>query len=183
MKQIALFVGRSGSGKTTVANYLSQHYGLTQVESYTTRQPRYRGEHGHVFVSDEEFNRLSNFVAYTEFDGNRYAATTEQIQQNDIYVIDVDGVEYFKEVYRGDKTPVIFLFCVAEDERRRRMLTRGDSPESVDQRIRNDNVMFRDSVDRLSHVGTVRLIQNSDVAQAAKEVLEALKEGSDYDEN
>ena len=100
-KTIALFIGPSGSGKTTVAEYLVKHYGFTQIESYTTRPPRFDGEVGHIFVSNEEFDQLKDFVAYTEFDGNRYAATAEQVESNDIYVVDVAGAEYFKEKYKG----------------------------------------------------------------------------------
>ena len=38
-----LFVGRSASGKTTIANILEEKYGHKQVQSYCTRPPRYEG--------------------------------------------------------------------------------------------------------------------------------------------
>ena len=50
---IFLIVGCSGSGKTTITEQLEQKYGLKAIQSYTTRQPRYDGETGHIFVSDE----------------------------------------------------------------------------------------------------------------------------------
>ena len=67
-----LFVGRSASGKTTIANILEQKYGFKQVSSYTTRLPRYDGEVGHVFVTEEEYKALENMVAYTFYDNNHY---------------------------------------------------------------------------------------------------------------
>ena len=47
---LLLFVGKSGSGKSTVANYLSSNNHYIQLQSYTTRQPRYENEPGHIFI-------------------------------------------------------------------------------------------------------------------------------------
>ena len=58
---ILLIVGASGTGKTTVANTLSKMFGMKQIQSYTTRPPRYEGEKGHIFVTDEEFNRYLRY--------------------------------------------------------------------------------------------------------------------------
>ena len=79
--RIVLLVGPSGSGKTAIANYLHDTYGWNTVQSYTTRPPRYDGEEGHTFVTDEEFDKLTDMIAYTEFDGHRYCATADQIDQ------------------------------------------------------------------------------------------------------
>ena len=47
---ILLIEGESGSGKTTIADILSKKYGLSSIQSYTTRKPRYLGETGHTFI-------------------------------------------------------------------------------------------------------------------------------------
>ena len=93
MNRILLLIGASGSGKSTVARYLCEQYGLRQIDSYTTRPPRYRGESGHIFITDEEFDQLQDFVGYTLYNGHRYGATAQQVEENDIYVIDPAGVE------------------------------------------------------------------------------------------
>ena len=62
---IYLIVGRSGSGKTTIAEELERKYGLKSIQSYTTRPKRSDNETGHIFVSDEEFDKLTDMVAYT----------------------------------------------------------------------------------------------------------------------
>lgn len=73
MHNIYLIYGRSGVGKTTVANLLSEKYGYSQISSYTDRKPRHSGEIGHVFISTEEFNKIRpQMVAYTMFDGHQY---------------------------------------------------------------------------------------------------------------
>ena len=108
MDNIYLIVGRSGSGKTSIVEYIQNNFKQrTSIESYTTRPPRYDGETGHIFVSDEEFDKLTDLVGYTEFNGYRYAATAQQVEENDFYVIDPEGIHYFKENYKGTKNVCI----------------------------------------------------------------------------
>ena len=95
-------VGESGSGKTTIADMLAEKYNLSVLKSYTTRPPRVNDD-SHIFVSIEEFNKLENKIAYTEFNGNYYCATADQLDNSDIYVIDPDGIKYLKEHYHGSK--------------------------------------------------------------------------------
>ena len=79
-KPLLLFVGPSGSGKTTIANMMELECGYHQVQSYTTRKPRYKGETGHIFISNEDFDRLGEFAAYTVYNGNKYGTTVSEIK-------------------------------------------------------------------------------------------------------
>lgn len=103
MKNIYLIVGQSGSGKTTIVNCLEEKYGLKSIQSYTTRPKRSDDETGHIFISDEEYDKLTNIVANTEFCGYRYCVQAEQIDNNDLYVIDSVGVKTLKVLYKGIK--------------------------------------------------------------------------------
>ena len=62
---LLLFVGPSGCGKTTVAQEFENKNNYKTIQSYTTRNPRYDGEIGHVFISEDEFDVLKNIVAYS----------------------------------------------------------------------------------------------------------------------
>ena len=132
-----LFVGKSASGKTTLANFLEEKYECKQVQSYTTRLPRYDGETGHIFVSKEEFDNLGELAAYTMYNGNEYGTTFKQLKECDIYVIDVPGVETLlqKEIGR----PVIIIYFNATTYTRiSRMLERGDNDTQIIARLLQD---------------------------------------------
>lgn len=154
MNNIYLIVAPSGAGKTTVTELLESKYGLKSIQSYTTRPPRFNGETGHTFVSDEEFNKLTDMVAYTEFAGNRYCATSEQVEESDLYVIDPKGVDFFKEHYKGSKQIKIVYIESDMTTRYERMKQRAENSgntylEAVDyslKRIVNDVSEFYDYI-------------------------------------
>lgn len=137
-KPLYMMVGQSGSGKTTVVNILQDVGGYKSVESYTTRPPRYENETGHTFVSKEEFDDLNNIVAYTKYNNFEYAATKEQVDDSDFYVIDIPGIETFMDCYPSDRPIYIVYFKTSVPTRIDRMLGRGDNPESIISRLRVD---------------------------------------------
>lgn len=139
---IYLLVGPSGAGKTTVANILKDEYKWRVLDSYTTRRPRFEGETGHTFCTKEEFDALPDKVASVEFDGNWYCATTEQVENSDIYVIDPEGIAAFFVKYHGKKIPVIVNLSISVKKSISRMRQRGDSEEKIVQRINNDIKIF-----------------------------------------
>lgn len=133
-----MFIGKSASGKTTVADLLEKNCDLIQLQSYTTRPKRHENEIGHVFLTNEEFDELENIVAFTEYNGNRYGATAEQVDSVSIYVIDVDGVETLLENYQTERPIVAIYFDASLRTRIDRMINRGDSDMAIVSRLYND---------------------------------------------
>jgi guanylate kinase len=149
-KPLFLFVGRSASGKTTVANILESVGKYTQLQSYTTRPKRTEDEVGHTFISDEEFDKLENIIAYTEYNNHRYCATSEQIDAADIYVIDVPGVETLLEKYETERPIVVFYFDATVKTRIDRMLNRHDHDTAIVSRLHNDEASdWEDELNKL----------------------------------
>mgnify|MGYP002515686241 FL=1 len=141
MTQIILLVGESGSGKTTIADLLEEMYGYKVLKSYTTRPPRLN-DTSHVFITDKEFDKLKDIVAYTEYNGYRYCATADQVDNSDIYVIDPDGIEKLKNIYHGKKELVDVYLRVPEEIRASRMKKRGDSDTQIASRLDYDKKAF-----------------------------------------
>lgn len=155
-RTIVLLVGESGVGKSTLARHMVDKYGWKEVVSYTTRLPRTPDEDTHIFVNDAEFDELmdyNNICAYTEFDGHRYCATDEQVDECDIYVIDPDGVEYFYDNYKGRKVPVVVYLEGDKELLINRMKARGDSVEKISARLLNDEIKFAGFYDMLNCTG------------------------------
>lgn len=146
MNKIILLCGESGSGKTTIAQMLEESYNLKVLESYTTRSRRQEDETGHIFLNEEEFGniKVKDIIAYTEYNGYKYCATCQQVEENDIYVVDKDGIESFKKCYKGNKKPIVIYIKTKEDIRKQRMLQRGDSLENIEKRLENDRNAFKD---------------------------------------
>ena len=179
MNNIFLIVGCSGSGKTAITEKLEELYNLKSIQSYTTRTPRYDGETGHTFISNEEFDKLVDICGYTEFAGNRYCSTAEQVENNDLYVIDPNGVDYFIKSYKGKKTPKIIFIDSDLTTRYDRMVKRAEDKgdvflTAVDKalnRIKNDVVEFYDYTHNNAHVDfVVRNNKNDNLNQVVDKI-------------
>lgn len=134
-----LFVGPSGSGKTTIAELVENRYDYKPIQSYTTRKPRYQGETGHTFISNDEFDMLKNIVAYTEYNGNKYGTTQEQIDESNLYIVDIPGVETLLRNYQNEERPIcVIYFDSSVCTRINRMIDRGDSDMSIISRLLQD---------------------------------------------
>ena len=157
---VFLIVGESGSGKTTLVSALEKQRNLKSILSYTTRPSRSDNEYGHIFVNNEAFSQLKNIVAYDVYNGYKYGATAEQVDNHDLYVINPNGVDFFKKAYHGNKQIKVIYIKSPIHTREQRMLERnmdyksaiktGDIDKAlkihseVMERILNDFYEFRD---------------------------------------
>lgn len=118
--------------------------GLTRVKSYTTRPFRNTPEDklSHIFVSSIPQD-TSNIVAYTEYNGYQYWVTQDMVDNSDLYIIDTQGIDYFKEHYKGNRPFKIINVFADEEERKERMKKRGDSDDSIRNRIFYDKSAFK----------------------------------------
>jgi len=134
MKPIIIcLVGESGTGKTTIAEIIEKKYSIPMIYSYTDRPPRYSTEHGHTFVTPEEYDKLNieDMIAYTTFGGNRYCCLKQDVHEYNTYVIDERGLKYL-EINFGD---IYNIFAVR--------VLRDESLRNVEQsRIDRDRGMF-----------------------------------------
>ena len=151
-KVIIALIGKSGSGKTTITDTLSCDYGCKVLKSYTTRPRRHPNDDDHIYVSDEEFDKLTDIVAFTEFSGYRYCATQQQVDESDIYIIDPYGLEQLKSLYKGEKRIVSIYVDVPMEICLERMRNRCDSEELCWERLRHDEQAFRGIKNKVDYV-------------------------------
>lgn len=127
-----MVVGRSGSGKDTLANVLKDTYGYSQLYSTTTRPRRTPDEATHVFVTEEEANQMTERVAETVIDGYQYFATKGQFEECDIYVIDPRGLDCVCK--NAPDIPLYVVYVEAsQDTRLARAKSRAADPEVAEK--------------------------------------------------
>lgn len=146
-KVIFLFIGRTASGKSSLARYMCKNFGFKQVKSYTTRPPRdgeINGYEDHYFVSEKEFSEIKSnkeLVAYTKINGYEYGTTLDELEKSDIYVIDPDGVKYLKEHCSGFKFVEIYFSSPFEIAKSRYIRRDGDE-KSFYNRYNSEDEQF-----------------------------------------
>lgn len=132
-------MGASGSGKTTIGQYLIS-LGIPEIISHTTRKIRKGEKHGvtYYFVTKEEFDRIEKIEEVT-YNGNHYCISKNEIEKklgnnNKVFVIcDVNGMRQLKKFY--PKEVVVIYIYTSFEEMERRMRLRGDSEESIRKRL------------------------------------------------
>lgn len=146
-KTIITIAGRTASGKTSITRKLSEELGLKLLQSYAAREPRpdeaANLEHSdHIFISNEEYDKLENIVAETTINGVRYCTTMDMLNQSDFYIIDPNGIDYLKEKHSKDFRIVQFLIYAEEDIRRKRFEERGKTQSEFDARNTDESKQF-----------------------------------------
>jgi len=139
-----VFIGPSGSGKTTIEAAF-QKMGYSSIENYTTRPMREGETEGnpYFFISEEKFLKLKKegfFAEHIQYNGNHYGFAKQDVTDNKIASVVPDGFRQLSKI--KDLNIISFYFEVDEETRYKRMIERGDSPESAKRRIEIDREVF-----------------------------------------
>lgn len=143
---IVTISGGTCSGKTEFA-LRCQDFGFERVITNTTRKRRVDdNDNSYHFLTVDEFrNKLDNgeMLEYTEYNGNLYGCSVDCLIDNCVVVLEPNGVRALREKL-GDKVISVYL-KVSEKERFKRGILRGDSEDTIKQRIEEDKELFNDS--------------------------------------
>ena len=136
-------MGETASGKDTLTKKLCEDTDMKAIVSYTTRPRRTNEGDTHIFVDDSVYEQMKdNLAAYTEINGFRYWTTIEQIYDNDIYIIDPNGLETLENLGLEDIDLCSIYINVPIDVRLERALYRGDSLEDFFSRNKSEMRQF-----------------------------------------
>ena len=144
---VICLMGRTASGKDTLANKLCERTGLRQVVSYTTRERRANEGDTHIFISDEEYRALEDagcIATFTQIGEHKYCCTVDQLYESDVYVIDPIGVQHLRELDLPNLRLVTVYVNTPDDVRKERALSkRGDDRLTFMKRDMAERDQFR----------------------------------------
>ena len=109
MIKILNIVGKSGTGKTTIAEAICKNPQFNFIQSYTNRPKRYRDETCHMFVDDATICRLiknDHCVASSQYGYYYYCSMLEQFDKDkiNVYVTDIKGIMDLQEY--ANRSPI-----------------------------------------------------------------------------
>lgn len=138
-------IGKSGAGKTTIEDTLIREYGFQRAISHTSREKRVNDVEGvnYYFVSKEEMERLwanGELVERIDYLGNIYGFVESECKPDRVVAVVPDGLRQLNE--RKDLDIFSVYLDVSYDVRKSRMSGRGDSEESIEERLRVDDEVF-----------------------------------------
>lgn len=146
-----LIIGRTASGKDTLAEKLVADYDFTAVKSATTRPKRSDEEDTHIFVTPDEAAAETDKVAQTTIGDYEYYATRAAVEAADIYVIDPDGARELSLKMPDDDFHIVYM-SVAPEKRKEKFVERAmagdpnlsenDAAELFEQREASEDERF-----------------------------------------
>lgn len=140
-KHVFIICGAAGSGKTTVANYLREHYNMHRVITHTTRVPRPGEQDGvdYHFEDDASMARR-HLLEKVTYDGAQYGSSYEGLEegwqngQDCVIVLDTAGaLTYHREL--GSQAVIVFLTVSKMTVLAKRMTQRGDQRSAIESRL------------------------------------------------
>lgn len=185
MNGLIIFSAPSGTGKSTIINWLMEEHPELHLAfsiSCTSRPPRGTEKNGveYFFISPEEFRqRIENdeFLEYEEVYQDRFYGTLKaQVESqsakgdNVVFDVDVKGGCNIKQYY-GARALSIFIQPPSIEALRRRLEGRAtDAPEVIEQRLARAEyeLTFAEKFDRI--------VVNDDLEKAKQDVYKVIKE-------
>ena len=144
-KTIYIFLGASGSGKTTAGIYVKENLNIPELISHTTRKPR-EGEidgYTYYYITREEFPLIEKVESSNYSGEDLYCLSKQEAEEklskyDKVFIIaDIDGVKQIKDYYE-DNSQVdvkVVYFDITLDLIEERMRKRGDSDEDIKKRL------------------------------------------------
>lgn len=149
-----ILIGKSGSGKTTVTNYLVDNFNYNQIITYTSR-PRRECEpvDAYHFISNEKFNKLKDDSFFAEYyektlnDGEviKYGSAKsdyENLDSQNIIILTPDGMRNAIKSIGVMNVSVIYLKASDDVLRERLNYRNSESEINYESRLAQERLDF-----------------------------------------
>lgn len=143
---VILLVGKTNSGKSSLAKKLCERSNLVALQSYTTRERRSETDSDHTFVNVEEYIRAKEngeIAVDAEIAGNYYYSTVEQLYDSDIYTINPDALDRLLVLDLPNIRFVTVYISCPDKIREERAMKRGDDKHKFRIRSHSERQEFR----------------------------------------
>jgi guanylate kinase len=180
---IIVLVGKTASGKTTVANELCKH-GYKRIITYTTRPMRENEvqDVDYHFISDEQFNKMVENNEFTEY--KRYntahgvwsygsVVTLEQELSDNCYVI-ILTPQGLRDLSKKISRYIAFYLNVGLKSQLERLKKRGDEEQQIIKRLINDAKDFENVLDIVDYSFCTDISLPQEVANAILNFISSL---------
>ena len=151
-----VIVGKTCSGKSTVAKILEEKYKYRRIITYTTRPPRKNEITGdeYYFTATSEFKRLKNIdyffetTSYNVANGETwyYGTPKDKFRENSVIVMNPDGMKKVKKLIDANDLNIrVFYLNTKEAVLWNRLRSRSsENADEVRRRLDADNEDFKD---------------------------------------
>ena len=144
-------MGKTGTGKDTIARFILDRSFILPIISYTTRPIRNGEVDGreHWFITDEEMNEIvsdqKSLLAYTKNKdtGYQYCASLHGLDPNGTYTYIINPSAYLNMIKTHPDLETVVLFMdLPEYEIKKRTKLRGDKQDAVKKRLDEEREEF-----------------------------------------
>jgi guanylate kinase len=150
-RKLIMFIGESGSGKTTTAERISKDFDFEILVSTTTREKRKGEREGkdYYYVSVEEFlNReMIESVEFPKGSGKFYGVQASEFERTEgkdmVLVVEPNGAKQIKEFIKRKKISIetiIIYMDIPKGDIRKNLVSDGISKEEIEKRLNRGNI-------------------------------------------
>lgn len=195
MGNFIYIMGKSASGKDTIAKILKEKLNIKNYVMYTTRPIRDGEKDGvdYFYITNEKIEELKNkgkiieSRTYNTVHGPWTYATINDEQFNlNANILGVGTLESYKSVreyfFRNGKNNLLPVYIeIDEEERRKRALKREQTQavpklEEMERRLKADNIDFSEENLALAGIKESQRFKNYDLDTCIEEIIKYVKE-------
>ncbi len=140
-QRLFVITGATGTGKTTVSQYLTKYYEIPRVITHTTRPPRPNEQNGVAYYFETEASFFTkHYIEYVKYADYYYGSSREAITAAwakcayASIVLDTKGAVTYVQTLGAQVVP-LFLTVQQPAALLARLAKRGDQREMISQRV------------------------------------------------